>query len=105
MFADVFAQTGILGLFFLVWALVAALWFGWHARRRQLSGFGRAYLYGVLCGFASLTVASFFFAEWLLPYVYNLGLAGFRQSVYAWLLLGTLVGLGAGRQAADGAAA
>jgi hypothetical protein len=93
MFADVFAQTGTLGLFFLVWALVAALRLGLQVRRQPLSGFGRALANGVLCGFAALIVASFVFAEWLLPFVYNLGLKAFPHSVYAWLLLGTLVSL------------
>jgi hypothetical protein len=93
MFADIFAQTGALGLFFLVWALVAALRLGLQVRRQPLSGFGRALAHGVLCGFASLIVASFIFAEWLLPYVYNLGLKAFSHSVFAWLLLGTLVSL------------
>ncbi|MBN2145984.1 MAG: O-antigen ligase family protein [Anaerolineales bacterium] len=105
MYADVFAQTGILGLAFLVWAIVAGLWLGIRVLKRPLTPFQRAYAYSVLVGFAALSVASFVFAEWLLPYVYNLGLAGFRNSVYSWLLLGTLVGLGAENQpAAEGAA-
>ena len=48
----------------------------------------------MLAGFAAQIVASFFFAEWLLPYVYNLGFGNFPQAAYAWLLLGTLAWLG-----------
>jgi hypothetical protein len=31
--------------------------------------------------------------DWILPFVYNVGLAGFRGSVVAWLMLGGLVAL------------
>jgi hypothetical protein len=94
MFADLFAQTGAVGLFLFSWALAGGLWLGWQALRRPLSGFVRAYALGVLAGFAALIVASFFFAEWLLPYVYNLGFRNFPQAAYAWLLLGTLAWVG-----------
>jgi hypothetical protein len=94
MFADLFAQTGAVGLFLFSWALAGGLWLGRQALRRPLSGFARAYALGVLSGFAALIVASFLFAEWLLPYVYNLGFASFPQAAYAWLLLGTLAWVG-----------
>jgi len=32
-------------------------------------------------------------ADWVLPFVYNIGLAGFRASVLGWLFLGGLVTL------------
>lgn len=94
MYADIFAQTGAVGLLLFIWVIIAGIGLGFHVLKRSLSPFQRAYAYSILAGFASLSVASFVFAEWLLPYVYNLGLAGFSSSVYAWLLLGTLVTLG-----------
>jgi hypothetical protein len=93
MFADVFAQMGGVGLGFLLWAIAAGLRLGLGAHRSARSGFGRAYAAGVLCGFVSQAVSSFFFADWLLPYVYNLGFYGFPQAAYTWLLLGSLVPL------------
>jgi hypothetical protein len=101
MFADIFAQTGALGLFFLMWALIAALRLGLRVRKQPLSGFQLGYVNAVLCGFAALIVVSFFLADWLIPYVYNVGLNGFPQSIYAWLLLGTLVQLGLRAQAGE----
>lgn len=95
MFADIFAQTGALGLFFLLWALVAGVRLGLRVRRLPLSGFARAHVNGVLCGFAAAAVGSFVFADWLIPYVYDVGLNGFPQAAYSWLLLGTLVPLAA----------
>ena len=93
MYADIFAQTGVAGLFLFLWVIAGAIRLGVQACRRPLSGFGRAHARAVLCGFVALAVSSFLFAEWLLPYVYNLGLNGFRYSLYSWLLLGTLVWL------------
>ena len=85
---------GILGLFFFIWALVAGVRLGFEVIKRPLSNFCQAYAYGVLAGFLALIPASFLFAEWLLPYIYNLGFSGFTNTVFSWLLLGTLVGLG-----------
>jgi hypothetical protein len=97
MYADVFAQMGSLGLALLLWVLAAGICLGFRATRQAPVGFSRAYAYAVLCGFASMAVSSFFFADWLLPYVYNVGLKGFPQTAYTWLFLGTLVPLAAAR--------
>jgi len=32
-------------------------------------------------------------ADWFLPFVYNIGFAGFRTSALAWMFLGGLVAL------------
>jgi hypothetical protein len=33
------------------------------------------------------------FADWILPFVYNIGFLGFQASVLVWLFLGGLVAL------------
>ena len=33
------------------------------------------------------------FADWLLPFVYNIGFPGFQASVLVWLFMGGLVAL------------
>ena len=33
------------------------------------------------------------FADWILPFVYNIGFSGFQASVLVWLFLGGLVAL------------
>jgi hypothetical protein len=38
-------------------------------------------------------VATGMLGDWVLPFVYNIGLAGFRASVLGWLFLGGLVSL------------
>jgi len=40
-----------------------------------------------------MLVGSFLFADWLIPFVYNITITGFRHSVYAWILLGSVLGL------------
>jgi hypothetical protein len=34
-----------------------------------------------------------FLGDWVLPFVYNVGLAGFRSSMIGWIFLGGLVAL------------
>jgi hypothetical protein len=91
-YIDIFLQTGVvgLGLFLLIFAQLfrQAL----ALRHRFHGDFAQAYVYGVLGGMAGALTAAVF-ADWVLPYVYNIGLAGFRHSVFTWLLMGGLVSL------------
>lgn len=93
MFVDVLAQTGVVGLSLFLWAAIAIALLANQARRRLPEGFLQAYAHGVLAGFLALLVASFAFADWLIPFVYNITIRGFQHSVYSWLLLGSLVPL------------
>lgn len=94
LFVDLYAQTGILGLGVFVWFVVAALIYAWRVADRLRPSFSRAHAYAVFSGFGALVFGSFLFADWLIPFVYNITIGGFRHSVYTWLLLGTLVSLG-----------
>jgi hypothetical protein len=93
MFVDIYAQTGLVGLILFVWAIVAAVRLALKLRKRFAAGFLQAYVSGFLCGFVALSISSFIFADWMMPYVYNITITGFSHSVYTWLLLGTLVAL------------
>ena len=93
MFVDILAQTGLVGLLLFLVFVVLALRLGWRLGHRLPPGFLRAHVFGVLCGFAALLIGSFWFADWLIPFVYNITISGFRHSVYTWLLLGTLVSM------------
>jgi hypothetical protein len=90
---DIYAQTGALGLLFIVWGVTVALWLCYRIAATSPPGFRKAYSYAVLCGFISLAISSFLFADWLIPYVYNITITGFRHTVYSWLLLGSVLGL------------
>ncbi len=92
-FADLYAQVGVAGVLVFGWLMASLLIIGWRLIRRLPDGFVRAYAGSVVAGLAGIAVVSAVSAEWLVPFVYNLGTAGFRQSIYTWLFLGTLVSL------------
>jgi O-antigen ligase len=91
-YADLFAQMGLLGLVCFLWIFWELGRLGWRLRERVPEGFPRAYVYGVLGGLGGTLVAGAL-GDWVLPFVYNVGMKGFRASVVAWLFLGGLVAL------------
>ncbi|MFN8496841.1 MAG: hypothetical protein U0641_03225 [Anaerolineae bacterium] len=93
MYMDIFAQTGILGLVFFVTFAVLAIRLAYRLAKRQKLGFLKGYTLSVLAGLVAMLIGSFLFADWFMPFVYNITISGFRHSVYSWLLLGTLVSL------------
>ncbi len=63
---------------------------GWELRERVTDGFARGYVYGCLGGLGG-TLWAGMHGDWVLPFVYNIGLGGFRASMLGWLFLGGLV--------------
>jgi hypothetical protein len=91
-YIDIIAQTGLVGL-------VAFIWFAWEVgkaglklRERVPDGFPKAYLYGALGGLGGMIVAGML-GDWVIPFVYNVGLEGFRSSGLAWMFLGALIAM------------
>ena len=91
-YVDILAQTGLVGLFCVLWIFWEAGWLGWRLREHVPSGFAQAYVYGALGGLAGMVVAGML-GDWVLPFFYNVGLNGFRSSMIGWLFLGGLVSL------------
>lgn len=91
-YVDIVAQTGLVGLFCLLWIFWEVGWLGWRLREQVPSGFAQAYIYGALGGLAGMVVAGML-GDWVLPFFYNVGLNGFRSSMIGWLFLGGLVSL------------
>jgi hypothetical protein len=91
-YIDLLLQTGILGLFCFFWFAWTIGKLGWQLRNRVPAGFARAYVYGALGGLAGTLIAGGL-GDWVLPFVYNVGLAGMRASLLGWLFLGGLVAL------------
>jgi hypothetical protein len=89
-YVDIVAQTGLAGLACFLWLFWEVFWIGFRLRGRVREGFEQAYVYGALGGLAGTLVAAML-GDWLLPFVYNVGLSGFRTGVLAWLFLGGLV--------------
>ena len=65
---------------------------GWRLRASVGQGFARGYVHAGLAGLAG-TLAAGMLGDWFIPFVYNIGLAGFRASVLSWLFLGGLIAL------------
>ncbi len=90
-YVDIAAQTGLLGLGVYLWFLASTGLMAWtQANRRGYGPFERAYLLGALGGIAG-TVMAGFLGDWVIPFVYNVGLDGFRASVLGWLFVGGMV--------------
>jgi O-antigen ligase len=89
-YVDIIAQTGVVGLVCLSWFFWETGRLGRELRNRVPTGFPRGYVYGVLGAFVATLVAGML-GDWMLPFVYNVGLAGFRTGVLIWFFLGGLV--------------
>jgi O-antigen ligase len=87
-YIDLLAQSGLLGLLFFVWFVVEMIRTMWKLRRKNtLDHFGYAYINASLAGLIGMLVAGGL-GDWLIPFVYNVGVSGFRSSVVGWLFLG-----------------
>jgi hypothetical protein len=91
-YVDLVAQIGFLGLLCYLWFALALGRLGWRLRTQVTDGFATAYVYGVLAGLAG-TLATGMLADWVIPFVYNIGLKGFRSSAMAWIFMGGLVAI------------
>jgi len=89
-YVDLIAQTGFLGLIMYLWFAFEVGWLGWKLKDRAAPGFEKAYVIGVLGGLAG-TLVSGLLGDWVIPFVYNIGMTGFRASMFAWLFLGGLL--------------
>lgn len=89
-YVDLIAQTGYLGLFCFIWVFFAVGRLSWDLLRKLPNGFAQAYTYAVFAGIVG-TLVSAFMGDWVLPFVYNLGLTGFRASILPWIFLGCVL--------------
>jgi O-antigen ligase len=92
-YVDIMAQVGLLGLFFF-------LWFAWEIGRMGVQlkkhlapdGFAIGYLAAALAGLVGMLMAGTL-GDWVIPFVYNVGVSGFRASLIGWLFLGGIITL------------
>jgi hypothetical protein len=91
-FVDIFGHMGVVGVALFAWLMTAIARAGLSLRRRALSGFAAGYVNGMLAVWAGC-LAVMLLADWILPFVYNIGFPGFQASVLVWLFLGGLVAL------------
>ena len=91
-YVDLFAHGGILGLLLFAWVVWEVARLGLRLRLRYTKDFSAGYVNGLLAaGAGSLVLMAL--ADWILPFVYNIGFGGFQASMLVWLFLGGLVAL------------
>jgi O-antigen ligase len=91
-YIDVAAQTGIAGSLAFIWLLVALGVVGFRACRRWRDGFEGGFVHATVAAFAGVVLAMAL-GDWLIPFVYNQGIEGFRYTVHSWVFLGLMAGL------------
>jgi hypothetical protein len=93
-YIDIFAQFGLLGLAIFGWMALEIGRMGPRLLRRYQHGFEAGYVRSMLAAGAG-ALAIMLLADWILPFVYNIGFPGFQASVLFWMFLGGLVALDA----------
>lgn len=91
-YIDIAAETGIIGLLAFLWLLAAMGLAVWRACRRWRDGFAGGFAAGVAGGFIGAVVAMGL-GDWVIPFVYNQGIDGFRYTVHTWIYVGLAAGL------------
>ncbi len=91
-YVDLFAHFGIVGLAIFIWFAIEVARLGLKLHARFTSGFAAGYVNAMLAAGASSLVIMLL-ADWILPFVYNIGFGGFQASVLMWLFMGGLVTL------------
>lgn len=87
---DIVAQIGLVGLACFFWFAFQVSRLGLSLLGKAPEGFPRAYVIGALGGLAAMVVSGML-GDWIVPFVYNVGMEGFRASAIAWMFLGGLV--------------
>lgn len=91
-YVDLFSHVGLLGIGIFIWFSVEVTRLGFALRKRYTRGFAAGYVNAMIAAWAGALVLMLF-ADWILPFVYNIGFPGFQASVLVWLFLGGLVAL------------
>jgi O-antigen ligase len=91
-YMDLLAQTGVAGFACFAWLMFSVGRLAWRLRGRVRTGFAHAYVIGAIAGLVG-TVEAAYQGDWVLPFVYNVGMVGFRSSVLAWIFLGGLIAI------------
>jgi O-antigen ligase len=89
---DLVLQAGFLGLIAFLWFTASVARAAAHLRKQARDGFTKAFSTAVLAGMAG-SLAAGFLADWILPFIYNLGIGGFRSSLLFWVFLGAAVAM------------
>jgi O-antigen ligase len=91
-YVDIFSQAGLIGLGLFLWFAIEWIVLAMRLRNRFKDDVSAGYVNGMLATGAGAVVIMIL-ADWILPFVYNIGFAGFQASVLVWLFMGGVVAL------------
>lgn len=91
-FVDIIAQTGLAGLLLFLWFFWEIGVMAWNFRKKVTDDFSKGYVNGAIAGLIGTLVIGML-GDWLLPFLYNIGLNGFGSSILGWFFLGGLIAL------------
>jgi hypothetical protein len=91
-YVDLFSHVGLLGLGIFFWFATEVTLLGLRLRTHFTQGFAAGYVNAMVAAWAGAMILMLFIDE-ILPFVYNVGFAGFQASMLVWLFLGGLVAL------------
>jgi hypothetical protein len=89
-YVDLLLQCGVLGLLTFIWLLGAGFKTAWELCARSGTGFLRGFAIGATGGIVGTAVAGLL-GDWIVPFVYNVGIAGFRTSIFFWIFFGCVL--------------
>ena len=91
-YVDLFSATGVLGLGLFLWFMLELILLGNRLRSVYPDGFEGAYVRSTIALLVGVLVIMLL-ADWILPFVYNIGFTGFQASILVWMSMGGLVSL------------
>lgn len=89
---DLFSHVGLAGVGIFTWFAWEVVRSAQKVRSQRGSGFRSGFANGMLAAWISALVIMML-ADWILPFVYNIGFEGFPASVLVWLYLGGIITL------------
>ncbi len=89
-YLDIIAQTGLIGLGIFLWWFLEIGKMGFALLKGNLTIFEHSYTVAVLGGLAASLVAAML-GDWVIPFIYNIGMEGFRAAVFGWIFFGGLL--------------
>jgi hypothetical protein len=92
-YIDILAQVGIIGMIFYLWTFFEIILLAWKLRLRVVhDGFALGYVFAGIGGAVGMLLTGML-GDWVIPFVYNIGVAGFRASILGCIFLGGLLTL------------
>jgi O-antigen ligase len=91
-YLDILSQFGFVGMALWLWLMGVSVYEGWRIVRQLPSGFLKTTAIIATGGWIA-ALFSMIFGDWVLPFAYNQGIAGYKYTVYSWIFLGVLIAL------------